>query len=113
MTGRDMERWVAVDATLEAEGSEPFDLVFIDADKRSNPDHLEVALRLTRPGSVIVVDDVVRRLETADPDDPDVVGTLRVLELMGADARLATTALQVVGRKGYDGFALAMVLPVV
>jgi predicted O-methyltransferase YrrM len=97
-------------ATIEADSVDPFDLVFIDADKRSNPDYLAAALRLTRPGSVIVVDNVVRRLE-GDPDDPDARGTLRVLELMGADPRLSTTALQVVGRKGYDGFALALVLP--
>jgi predicted O-methyltransferase YrrM len=98
-------------AALEAGPSEPFDVVFIDADKRSNPDYLASALRLTRPGSVIVVDNVVRRLAASDPDDPDVAGTLRVLELMGADPRLSVTALQVVGRRGYDGFALAMVLP--
>jgi 2-amino-4-hydroxy-6-hydroxymethyldihydropteridine diphosphokinase len=98
-------------AAMEAETVEPFDLVFIDADKRSNPDYLDVALRLTRPGSVIVVDNVVRRLDGGDPDDPDVAGTIRVLERMGADPRLSATALQVVGRKGYDGLALALVLP--
>ena len=96
-------------AAMEADRVEPFDLVFIDADKRSNPDYLKVALRLTRPGSVIVVDNVVRRIE-GDPSDPDAQGTIRVLELMGADPRLSTTALQVVGRKGYDGFAIALVL---
>jgi predicted O-methyltransferase YrrM len=97
-------------AVIEAERGEPFDLVFIDADKRSNPEYLAAALRLTRPGSIIVVDNVVRRLEGA-ADDPDVVGTRRVVEMLGADPRLSVTALQTVGRKGRDGFALALVLP--
>ena len=98
-------------ATIEAEHVEPFDLVFIDADKRSNPEYLTSALRLTRPGSVIVVDNVAKRLAEGDPADPDVLGTRRVLELMGAEPRLSVTALQTVGRKGRDGFALALVLP--
>jgi predicted O-methyltransferase YrrM len=97
-------------ATLEAASGDPFDLVFIDADKRSNPDYLTAALRMTRPGSVIVVDNVVRWLD-GDPADADVAGTIQVLEDMGADPRLSVTALQVVGRKGHDGFAVALVLP--
>ncbi|MEZ4596177.1 MAG: O-methyltransferase [Chloroflexota bacterium] len=97
-------------AALATERVEPFGLVFIDADKRSNPDYLAWAMRLTGPGSVIVVDNVVRRLSAGDADDPDAQGALRVLELMGADPRLAVTALQTVGRKGHDGFALALVL---
>jgi predicted O-methyltransferase YrrM len=97
-------------ATLEAERAGEFDLVFIDADKRSNPAYLAAALRLTHPGSVIVVDNVVRRLE-GDPADPDIEGTVKVLEDMGAHPRLSVTALQVVGRKGHDGFAVALVLP--
>jgi predicted O-methyltransferase YrrM len=97
-------------AALEAEG-DTFDLVFIDADKRSNPDYLASALRMTRPGGVIVVDNVVRRLDGGDPADADVAGTMRVLEDMGAHPRLSTTALQVVGRKGHDGFAIGVVLP--
>jgi predicted O-methyltransferase YrrM len=96
-------------AELESSDAAPFDLVFIDADKRSNPDYLSAALRLTRPGSVIVVDNVVRRL-LDDPADPDVAGTIAVLERMGSDARLITTALQVVGRKGHDGLAVALVV---
>ena len=96
-------------SALEAEGGDAFDLVFIDADKRSNPVYLAAALRLTRPGSVIVVDNVVRRLG-GDPADADIAGTARVLELMGGDPRLSATALQVVGRKGHDGFAIALVL---
>jgi len=98
-------------AALEASGGEPFDLVFIDADKRSNPEYLGAALRMTRVGGVIVVDNVVRRLDTRDASDPDAAGTARVLELMGEDPRLSTTALQVVGRKGHDGLAIALVLP--
>jgi predicted O-methyltransferase YrrM len=97
-------------AVIEAERGEAFDLVFIDADKRSNPDYLAAALRLTRPGSIIIVDNVVRRLE-GDAADPDVIGTRRVVEMLGADPRLSATALQTVGRKGHDGFALALVLP--
>jgi predicted O-methyltransferase YrrM len=97
-------------AALQAEDGDPFDLVFIDADKRSNPAYLAAALRMTRPGSVIVVDNVIRWLD-GDPADADVAGTIRVLEDMGADPRLSVTALQVVGRKGHDGFAVAIVLP--
>jgi predicted O-methyltransferase YrrM len=97
-------------AALEASGGEPFDMVFIDADKRSNPDYLTAAVRMTRPGGVIVVDNVVRRLDAGDASDPDAAGTVRVLELMGDHPRLTTTALQVVGRKGHDGLAIALVL---
>ncbi len=97
-------------AALEAEDAGPFDLVFIDADKRSNPGYLAAALRMTRPGGVIVVDNVVRRLD-GDPTDADAAGTTQVLEDMGAHPRLNATALQVVGRKGHDGFAVALVLP--
>jgi predicted O-methyltransferase YrrM len=96
---------------LEAEGAGPFDLVFIDADKRNNADYLEWAIRLARAGSVIVVDNVVRDGEVVDEDseDPGVVGTRRLIETMGKEARIASTAIQTVGTKGYDGFALAVV----
>lgn len=90
----------------------PFDLVFIDADKVNNPNYLQWALRLTRPGAVIVVDNVVRRLSEAQGDgpvDPDAQGTREVLELMGSDPRLDATALQTVGVKGWDGLAIALV----
>jgi predicted O-methyltransferase YrrM len=97
-------------AALEAEDAGPFDLVFIDADKRSNPAYLEAALGMTRTGGVIVVDNVVRRLD-GDPTDADTAGTIQVLEDMGAHPRLSATALQVVGRKGHDGLAVALVLP--
>jgi predicted O-methyltransferase YrrM len=89
----------------------PFDLVFIDADKPNNPDYVRWALRLTRPGSVIVVDNVVRGGRVADPDDTDpaVVGTRRVTELLATEPTLDATMIQTVGSKGYDGFAVALV----
>ncbi|AWH96834.1 O-methyltransferase [Dietzia psychralcaliphila] len=92
-------------------GAEPFDLVFIDADKPSNPRYVELALQLTRPGSVIVVDNVVRRggVADSDSDDPGVLGSREVLQLLGGHPRLDATALQTVGAKGWDGFALARV----
>ncbi|MEV0273866.1 O-methyltransferase [Hamadaea sp. NPDC050747] len=97
--------------TLEAEGAGPFDLVFIDADKPSNPDYLAWSLKLTRPGSVIVGDNVVREGAVTDPteDDPRVVGVRRFTELIAAEPRLAATAVQTVGVKGHDGFVLAVV----
>lgn len=96
---------------LVEEGAEPFDLVFIDADKPSNPDYLRWALRLTRPGSVIVGDNVVRDGAVTDPDsdDPRVQGVRRFTELIAAEPRLTATTVQTVGSKGYDGFTLALV----
>lgn len=96
---------------LAAEGHGPFDLVFIDADKPSNPAYWEWALQLTRPGSLIVADNVVRDGAVVDAQsvDPKVQGTRRMLELMAADPRVSATALQTVGIKGYDGFAIALV----
>ncbi|MGY2049391.1 O-methyltransferase [Methylobacterium sp. JK268] len=91
-------------------GSAPFDLVFVDADKPSNPAYLDFALRLTRPGSVIVLDNIVRRGAVVDPDgDANVQGVRRTLAMIAADARLDGTALQTVGEKGWDGFALVRV----
>ncbi|MFH8802330.1 O-methyltransferase [Streptomyces sp. NPDC017936] len=89
----------------------PFDLVFIDADKPSNPDYLDWALRLTRPGSVIVGDNVVRdgAVTDAGSEDPRVRGVRRFTELVAAHPRLTATAVQTVGEKGYDGFVLALV----
>jgi predicted O-methyltransferase YrrM len=89
----------------------PFDLVFIDADKKNNPSYLQWALRLTRPGGVIVVDNVVRGGAVVDAADtsPDVVGTRATYDLLAAEPRLDTTAIQTVGVKGYDGFAIAVV----
>jgi len=97
---------------LVADGAEPFDLVFIDADKSNNPHYLEAALQLTRPGSVIVGDNVVRGGEIADSEStkPTIQGLRRFLELTAEHPRLSATAVQTVGRKGYDGFSLARVV---
>ncbi|AEY89103.1 MULTISPECIES: O-methyltransferase [Streptomyces] len=97
---------------LADENPAPFDLVFIDADKANNPHYVEWALRLTRAGSVIVLDNVVRggRVADAGSTEPDVVGTRAALELIASHPRLTGTAIQTVGSKGYDGFALARVL---
>ncbi|MGW2169887.1 O-methyltransferase [Streptomyces sp. NPDC001705] len=97
---------------LADENPAPFDLVFIDADKGNNPHYLEWALKLTSTGSLVVIDNVVREGRVADPDDTadDVRGTRAAIELIGAHPRLSGTAIQTVGGKGYDGFALARVL---
>ncbi|MEU9238349.1 O-methyltransferase [Streptomyces shenzhenensis] len=97
---------------LADENPAPFDLVFIDADKANNPHYVEWALRLTRTGSLIIVDNVVRggRVVDGESADPDVVGTRAAIELIAAHPRLTGTAIQTVGSKGYDGFALARVL---
>ena len=96
---------------IEAEGLGPFDFVFIDADKTNNAAYLEWALRLSRPGTAIVVDNVVRDGEVADAAsrDPDVIGVRRMFELIAREPRLSATAIQTVGAKGWDGFALAIV----
>src|SRR5271165_452979 len=96
---------------IEAEGLGPFDFVFIDADKANNAAYLKWALRLSRPGTAIVVDNVVRDGEVADAGsaDPDVVGVRRVFELMAREPKLSATAIQTGGAKGWDGFALAIV----
>ncbi|WP_172386708.1 O-methyltransferase [Streptomyces sp. MNP-20] len=98
-------------AALHAEGTAPFDLVFIDADKANNARYLEWSLKLTRPGGLIVLDNVVRSGEVADAasDDPALLGTREALELIASHPDLDGTAVQTVGAKGYDGFALARV----
>jgi predicted O-methyltransferase YrrM len=97
---------------IEQEGIGPFDLVFVDADKQSNPDYLDWALKLTRKGSVLVFDNVVRGGSIVDQtnQDPNQIGTRRLLEMLGQNPRLNATAIQTAGIKGYDGFALAVVL---
>jgi predicted O-methyltransferase YrrM len=97
---------------LESEGLGPFDLVFIDADKPNNTPYFEWALRLTRPGSLIVVDNVVRGGDVIDAasDDAGVQGVRRLLERIAEDPRVRATAIQTVGTKGYDGFAIALVM---
>lgn len=103
----------AIESLPELAAEAPFDLVFIDADKPSNPDYLAWALKLTRPGSVIIGDNVVRDGAVADASstDPRVIGTRRMFDMMAAEPRLTATAIQTVGSKGYDGFALAVVGP--
>ncbi|MFF0554819.1 O-methyltransferase [Streptomyces sp. NPDC020472] len=97
---------------LEEEGAGPFDLVFIDADKVNNPHYVAWALKLSRPGTVIIVDNVVRngRVATPDPDDPAITGTREMFDLIAGEPRLDATALQTVGTKGYDGLLLARVV---
>jgi predicted O-methyltransferase YrrM len=95
-------------ATLPAlEG--PFDLVFVDADKANNAAYLEHALRLSRPGTLIVADNVVRRGTVVEGDDESARGVRRFFELVAEEPRVVATALQTVGSKGWDGFALAVV----
>jgi predicted O-methyltransferase YrrM len=98
---------------LEAEQSGPFDLVFIDADKENNPAYVSWALKLSRPGTVIVVDNVVRGGDVVDRSvsNPTIEGVRRMLEMVAREPRLDATALQMVGLKGYDGFALLLVKP--
>jgi predicted O-methyltransferase YrrM len=89
----------------------PFEFVFIDADKASTADYFTQAMRLTRPGSVIIVDNVVRDGEIINPNSPDdgVAGVRRFHDLVKGDTRVTATALQTVGGKGYDGFAVLLV----
>ena len=98
-------------AELEAEGEKPFDFVFIDADKVSTPEYFSWALKLTRRGSLIVVDNVVRKGAVVEEssDDPSVRGVRKFYEMLAAEPRVSATAVQTVGSKGYDGFALALV----
>ncbi|MDM4206624.1 O-methyltransferase [Klebsiella spallanzanii] len=98
--------------TLEKLGDcPPFDLIFIDADKPNNPNYLRWALHYSRPGTLIVGDNVVRDGEVTNPDSTDdrVQGVRAFIEMMGSDPRLTVTALQTVGSKGWDGFTLAWV----
>ena len=89
----------------------PFDLIFIDADKPNNPGYLEWALHYSRPGTVIIGDNVVRDGEVINgqSDDARVLGVRRFIEMIGDNPRLTATALQTVGVKGWDGFTLAIV----
>ncbi|WP_327738848.1 O-methyltransferase [Streptomyces nojiriensis] len=107
----EIRRGRAVDLLPRLADEAPFDLVFIDADKPSNPAYLEWALKLTRPGSLIIGDNVVRDGAVVDPDssDPRVQGVRRFTELISEHPRLTATALQTVGSKGYDGLILALV----
>jgi predicted O-methyltransferase YrrM len=89
----------------------PFDLVFIDADKVNTADYFAWSLKLTRHGSLIIVDNVVRKGAVVDSgsDDPSVQGVRRFYEMLAAEPRVSATAIQTVGSKGYDGFAMVLV----
>ncbi len=96
---------------LAAEGRGPFDLIFIDADKPGYVDYLKWSLRLSRPGTLIIADNVVRDGRVTDPadDDPNVVGVRQFNATLAAEPRIEATILQTVGAKGYDGLAIALV----
>lgn len=98
-------------AALGSENAGPFDLIFIDADKPNNPNYLTWAMRLSRPGTVVICDNVIREGAVLDDDgrDPNVEGARAAFSFIGGDKRLDGTAIQTVGAKGYDGFAIAIV----
>ncbi|SAK92823.1 O-methyltransferase family protein [Caballeronia temeraria] len=103
----------AVD-TLKAfvrDGIPPFDFIFLDADKKSYPDYLRLVLRLSRPGTVIVADNVIRggRVAEVDSDDLDVIGVRTFFDMLAADTHVSSTAIQTVGSKGWDGFSISIV----
>ena len=89
----------------------PFDLVFIDADKATIPDYFTLSLKLSRRGSVIVVDNVIRKGAVIDAasEDPDVLGVRKLNEMLARESRVTATTIQTVGSKGYDGFTIALV----
>jgi len=97
---------------LATEGRGPFDLIFIDADKQGYPDYLAWALKLSRRGSLIIADNVVRKGAVADPAsaDSNVQGVRRYNQLLAAEPRVSATVIQTVGSKGYDGLAIALVV---
>jgi predicted O-methyltransferase YrrM len=96
---------------LVTEGAAAFDLIFIDADKQNIPAYVGLAIHLARPGSLIITDNVIRDGAVIDPNSPDtaVQGVRRMFDLLAAEPRLTATAIQTVGSKGYDGFAMAIV----
>jgi predicted O-methyltransferase YrrM len=96
---------------LATEKLGPFDLLFIDADKANIPQYFTWSLKLSRPGSLIIVDNVVRKgaVIDADSDDPDVQGVRRLNEVLAKEKRVTATTIQTVGSKGYDGFTIALV----
>ena len=98
-------------AQLHAEHATPFDLIFIDADKPNNPNYLDWAIRLSRPGTIIITDNVIREGAILNPDDPDpaVQGTRQLFDKLSTEDRLDATALQTVGSKKHDGFVIAIV----
>lgn len=98
---------LAADSLATLEG--PFDLVFVDADKPSNVRYLSEALRLSRPGTLIVLDNAVRQGAVADPQDDNAAGTRAALEWVANEPRLTATCIQMVGAKGWDGMLFALV----
>ncbi|HLH11993.1 MAG TPA: O-methyltransferase [Methylovirgula sp.] len=105
----DLRLGPALESLAELAG--PFDLIFIDADKENNAEYFRWAVKLARPGGLIIVDNVVRDGEITNPAtrDPMVQGTQRFYEAMEAEQRVSATAVQTVGSKGHDGFAIALV----
>jgi predicted O-methyltransferase YrrM len=99
-------------ALLAAENADPFDLIFIDADKANTASYFEESLTLSRSGTLIIADNVVRKgaVANAQSDDPAVQGIRRFLNMLAVEHRVSATAIQTVGSKGYDGFVLALVL---
>jgi len=98
-------------AALDAEGQEPFDFVFIDADKENDANYLEWAIRLGRPGTTVILDNAVWEGAVLEPamDPVNAPGIISALELMGRHPKLDATVIQTVGSKGWDGFAIAVV----
>lgn len=96
---------------IAAEKKAPFDLIFIDADKPSIPDYFKWSLELSKPGTIIVIDNVVREGAVVDAgsEDASVKGVRRLNEMLSAEPRVNATVLQTVGTKGYDGFAVVLV----
>ncbi|PMD29837.1 putative O-methyltransferase [Hyaloscypha variabilis F] len=99
-------------AEMQKEGTEAFDLVFIDADKENNPGYFKAALAMSHVGTLIVVDNIARRGRLIDADSKavDVLGTRKLFEIMGKEKRVEATAVQTVGSKGWDGYAMALVV---
>jgi predicted O-methyltransferase YrrM len=98
-------------AEIHAENIGSFDLVFIDADKQNNCVYFEWALKLTRPGSLIIVDNVVRNVSVTNEDstDPSVIGVRKLNAFLAKEKRVNASMIQTVGVKGYDGFTIAVV----
>jgi predicted O-methyltransferase YrrM len=99
-------------AQMQKEGTEAFDMVFIDADKDNNPGYFTAALAMSHVGTLIVVDNIARRGRLIDQDSTagDVLGTRKLFEMMGKEKRVEATAVQTVGSKGWDGYAMALVV---
>jgi len=98
--------------TMQKEGTEAFDMVFIDADKENNPGYFTAALAMSHVGTLIVVDNIARRGRLIDADSTagDVLGTRKLFEMMGKEKRIEATAVQTVGSKGWDGYSMALVV---